>query len=366
MEDPDAAEGPPTMEERVQNWMPRVNPAARELLQTVFEAMKTAPPPKPFLPQSRFEPNSEEVKAQWEAQSDTTAASVSMLVGEVEKVPGITEEEHSVRSFDDTYDIKLYVYKPGNQAEKYPIVLYPHGGGMTLGDAKLPCDRLLQCLVASKGAIVVSPEFRNARTFAYPAPVDDCVASLKWLRENEGRLGGNGTLITCGGSGGGTLALATFFRLIELGMDESLINGIIAWSPMTTGNYSQADEEMANHAAFITSRELLHRTALNYTTNKDDSERTSAWPMNASNEELLKLPPLLLIAEECDILSVDTKRFYNKACAAGVRNIDMSLRIGDIHCGIGFRHTPKMVQQQYARNVVAFCHTVADLGKTPL
>jgi len=68
----------------------------------------------------------------------------------------------------------------GRTQERRPALLWIHGGGMVMGDARQDapfCARVAREL----DAVVVSVEYRLAPEHPFPAPLEDCYAALEWL-----------------------------------------------------------------------------------------------------------------------------------------------------------------------------------------
>ncbi len=87
-------------------------------------------------------------------------------------------------------------------------VLWLHGGGYAIG---LPeQDYMFASLFSRDGSsITILPDYTRSIDAPYPAALEDCYLTLKWMHDNAGQLGINKNQIFVGGeSAGGGLAAA--------------------------------------------------------------------------------------------------------------------------------------------------------------
>ncbi len=97
-------------------------------------------------------------------------------------------------------------------------VLYLHGGGMVMGSPRAEV-RSAATLARGLAALVVSPDYRLAPEHRYPAALDDCMATLYWMRDNADELGIDPDRIAVtGSSAGGGLSAAVAQRAHDEGI----------------------------------------------------------------------------------------------------------------------------------------------------
>lgn len=113
-----------------------------------------------------------------------------------------------IPSRNGNHEIRLRIFKPTNQTEELPGMLYIHSGGYITGSPESYPD-IFKKFIDAKPAIVICPDYRKALDKPYPAAFNDCYDSLIWLKENTELLGViSEKFILAGHSAGGGLAAA--------------------------------------------------------------------------------------------------------------------------------------------------------------
>ncbi len=145
---------------------------------------------------------------------DTTSRSLkaTRLASRVTVPPG-----HGVTLTKRQVDGRLaLVLTPQNRSTA--AVLYIHGGGMIVGSPQAEV-RGAAALARGLAALVVSPDYRLAPEHPYPAALDDCMATLYWMRDNADELGIDPDRIAVtGSSAGGGLSAAVAQRAHDEGI----------------------------------------------------------------------------------------------------------------------------------------------------
>lgn len=100
---------------------------------------------------------------------------------------------------------KLDLFVPEKATAPRPGLLLVHGGGWHSGDRSLLAP-LAQAL-AARGYVTATASYRLSDEASFPAPVEDLLAALSWLRSNADDLGLDPARLAIGGSSaGGQLA----------------------------------------------------------------------------------------------------------------------------------------------------------------
>jgi acetyl esterase len=113
-------------------------------------------------------------------------------------------------------DIPVRVYRPPGAASRaVPGLLWMHGGAFVAGDLDMPEAHVVSAELASRGAIVVSVDYRLATaTVRYPVPLEDVHAAWGWFADVTKDLGTDPRQLAIGGaSAGANLAAAATMRI---------------------------------------------------------------------------------------------------------------------------------------------------------
>ncbi len=203
-----------------------------------------------------------------------------------------------------------------NGANDRDALLYLHGGGYCIGS--IASHRHLAAdLSRAAGVRVLLVDYRLAPEHPFPAAVEDAVAAYRFLLDSgfDRRH-----LAIAGDSAGGGLTAATLLALRD--RDVPLPAGAALLSPWL--DLSQSGESMDGKADAdpIVQREPLQRMADAYL-NGAHPETPLASPLFA---DLRHLPPLLIQVGTAETLLDDSRRFAERARAAGV---DATLEVWD-------------------------------------
>ena len=128
---------------------------------------------------------------------------------------GVELEERYV---DSEPAVRVLVTTPTADGKPRAAVLHLHGGAMVVGSPQFEafeCGRLAREL----DAVVISPDYRLAPEYPFPAALDDCMATLRWMRSHADELGIDcDRIAVMGSSAGGGLSAAVAQRSTDEGI----------------------------------------------------------------------------------------------------------------------------------------------------
>ena len=149
-------------------------------------------------------------------------------------------------------ELRLDLYLPASRPA--PLCVWLHGGGWLRGSRTARAsERLLP--VAGAGVAIAAVQYRLSGEAAFPAPLDDVRAAVRWLRANAVDLGLAADRVgVWGGSAGGHLA-----ALLALGRDErdaelgdSSVQAAVCWFPVTDLTLRDTDVPAGPLPPFVT------------------------------------------------------------------------------------------------------------------
>ncbi|KAK0637650.1 Carboxylesterase NlhH [Lasiodiplodia hormozganensis] len=176
---------------------------------------------------------------------DMTAAATRALLSD----PDLVYTSRTIPGPDGN-DLTLAIFslahhKSPPAATPKPCILHIHGGGLTAGDRFAGIDMAVPW-IKTLDAVLVSVEYRRPPEHAFPAPVEDCYAALKWIGDNAAELGIDARRILIEGqSAGGGLAAATALVARDRGGPALLCGQVVGVAMLDDRNDSVSARQFA-------------------------------------------------------------------------------------------------------------------------
>ena len=238
--------------------------------------------------------------------------------------------------------LRLRLYVPAGADAGGPGILFIHGGGWVICSLDTH-DGVCRRLANAAQLRVASLDYRLAPEHPFPAPLDDCVAAVRWLAAEGAALGIDPQRIALAGdSAGANLALATLLALRDGGhrlpRTAALIYGAYQYE-FTGGSYNAF-----GGGEYILSAPTMRWFRDHYLPDPAQRRNPLAAPLLA---DLAGLPPLYVAAAELDPLRDDSDALAGKLARAGV-DFDYRLWRGVTHACIMFSRMLPEADRQLA------------------
>ncbi|MGV8938508.1 MAG: alpha/beta hydrolase [Allorhizobium sp.] len=192
-------------------------------------------------------------------------------------------------------------------------LFFVHGGGFAFGSPETH-ERCARVLATAAGMAIAMPDYRLAPEAPFPAGLFDTIACLRALLSGAVVGAERRPVFVCGDSAGANLALAAMLH--EIGESRPLPDGGLLFY----GNYSgdlvgPSYTRFADGPGLTTAR--MQRYWDWYAGQGDIRADPLACPLAASDEALIQLPPLYLMAAGVDPLFGDTIALNTRLKALG-------------------------------------------------
>ncbi|MFF6777423.1 alpha/beta hydrolase [Streptomyces sp. NPDC012637] len=249
-----------------------------------------------------------------------------------EDVPDPAEEEATSTEWlalpgGPTGHVPVQVVRPADSVGELPVVLFLHGLGWALGDADTH-RRLVRAFALGADAAVVFVEYDRAPEARYPVAVEQCYAVAKWICEQGGEIGLDGSrMAAVGDSAGGNLVAALTLLAKERG-GVRLLQQVLLCPVTDAGCDTASYEEFAS--GYFLGRETMRWFWDQYLPDVRQRSQATASPLRASLDQLTGLPPALVVTSEADVVRDEGEAYATKLRAAGVPVVSMRYH-GTVH-----------------------------------
>ena len=206
--------------------------------------------------------------------------------------------------------MKLIILRHGEG----PGILWIHGGGYVTGMSEMVYVSMGRMLAKHYGGTVVSPEYRLAKKAPYPAALEDCYATLKYMYDNAEELGFDKNRIIVGGeSAGGGLAAAVCRYARDKGEVPVLFQ--IPLYPML--DCEDTDSSRDNHA-HVWNTKRNHKGWKSYLGDLYGTGQVPPYASPSRATEYNELPPCYTYIEDGEPFYDETLTYVRNLQEAGI------------------------------------------------
>ena len=205
-----------------------------------------------------------------------------------------------------TSELSIRIYRPSEE-NNLPALVFFHGGGWVLNFLDI-YEPALRKIAKNGNFVIIAVDYQKAPEHSYPAPLNDCYATLKWVIENSAELGIDLAAIGVGGdSAGGNLASSVALKVFN----EQLISLAFQLLIYPCNDYQMNYPSATNYSqGYGLTTQAMKWFWDQYLSKIEDQEDPYAVPAKAKS--LRGVAPAILIAAEFDPLTDDVKNYYQK------------------------------------------------------
>ena len=231
--------------------------------------------------------------------------------------PGIEVAEQLIAAAAGSPAVRVLIYRPRGATGPLPALLWIHGGGYVLGQAKWD-DFIVQPIAAELGCVLVSVDYRLAPETPHPGPLEDCYAALRWLHQNAEGLGVDaGRIAIAGLSAGGGLAAALGLLARDRRQVPIVFQALL--QPMLDDRTAVTADPHPMAGEFVWTREFNHFgwSAL-LGGAAPGSEGVSPYAAAARADSLAGLPPTFIAVGALDLFVEENIEYARRLMRDGV------------------------------------------------
>jgi acetyl esterase len=211
--------------------------------------------------------------------------------------------------------LALRIYRgAGAPDSAAPALLYLHGGGWVVGNLDSH-DEICRWFANIAGCVVVCPDYRLAPEHKYPTAVEDCLATLSFMRNSAEALGIDvARIAVAGDSAGGNLAAV--ISLISRETPDALLTAQLLFYPNT-----DASQTADSYRRFAVGYGLTATTMAwfrdHYTRDAADIDDWRVSPLKAGS--VAGAPPAFVAIAGHDILADEGEAYARRLAEDGVK-----------------------------------------------
>lgn len=229
-------------------------------------------------------------------------------------MPAVTEKWITVPTV--ARNVPVRVVKPVDAKGLLPAILYMHGGGWVLGDARTH-DRLVRELAVGARAGVVFVEYDRSPEIEYPVALEQGYATARWITEHGRSEGLDATRLAVAGDSVGGNMTAALAILAQQRADVTFVHQSMYYPVTDAGQDTDSYREFAD-GPFLTAKCMAWFWDC-YLPDDDIRAEITVSPLRATIEQLAGLPEAFVVVNENDVLRDEGEAYARRLSEAGVR-----------------------------------------------
>jgi len=248
-------------------------------------------------------------------------------------------------------DIPARLFDAKASREPGPAMLFYHGGGFVIGNIETHasfCAEMARVLDIP----VISVDYRLAPENPWPAAPDDCEAAARWVAGSPAELGRKVTsLVVCGDSAGGNLAIVTAMALRDAPAAVPVIAQFPIYPATDMSKPYPSYDQFAD--GFLLTRESMEWFDTSY---RAEASHIRTSPLLG---DLAGMPPAVVMTASLDPIRDPGRAYAGALAEAGVPVVFREAR-GNIHGFVTIRQAMPSSQGDVAGALAALKTVIAE------
>ena len=237
------------------------------------------------------------------------------LMPSPKNLKGIVIENIFIPGQDDRARIRLRIYKPETISTPTPVLIWMHGGGYLIGRPEQDDTSCVQ-YVHELGITVVSVDYRLAPKHPFPAGLDDCYATLKWVAAYSQRLNIDPKRIAVGGNSAGSGLAAALAQLAHERNEISLAFQLLIYPMLDDRTVLRTDIDDSNNVTWTQKSNRFGWES--YLGQTCGAENVPAYSVPARRADLSGLPPAWIGVGDLDIFHDEDVAYAQRLKECGI------------------------------------------------
>ena len=243
-----------------------------------------------------------------------------------DKINNLCDIQNKIIKCNST-ELPIRVYRPKNNRNKLPTLIYYHGGGFVLGTLQM-YDYLCATFSSKCNIQVISIDYRLAPEHKFPLPVTDSISAYNMLYDNANNYNIDITQLGISGdSAGGNLATVVTSDAIK---NNRMPRFQLLIYPVVRENESKSFDLFKE--GFLLETDDMHWFANHYV--HEDTNRKDPLLSPFYSDSLDMMPPSIIVIAGFDPLRDEGLEYADKLKSNGVEVI-LQNHLDEFH---GFYH----------------------------
>ncbi len=211
--------------------------------------------------------------------------------------------------------VSVNIVRPAGVREPLPVIFYFHGGGWILGGFETH-RRFVSDLAAQSGMAVAFVNYASSPEVEYPLPLRQAFAAVAGISENPALYNlAPGRFAVAGDGVGGNMAAAVTLMARERRFPLLALQ--MLFYPVTDAGFRSSSYHDFADGPWLT-RKAMKWFWNAYCPDRERRRDLCASPLQATVNELVNLPPALIITAENDVLRDEGEAYGARLMRAGV------------------------------------------------